>query len=85
MKDNEVNKCDSLAMCSLCHGFYSKSYYSRHMNVCGNDFSTSKCEVPVEILADKSQEGLSETFKTEILQAIRMTLSALLRRVIKQF
>ena len=41
------------------------------MNLCGKDSSTSKCAVPVEILADKSQEGLSENFKTEILQVIR--------------
>ena len=41
------------------------------MNVCGKDSSTSKCAVPVEILADKSQEELSENFKTEILQVIR--------------
>ncbi|XP_065652722.1 uncharacterized protein LOC136080009 [Hydra vulgaris] len=58
-------------MCSLCHGFYSKSYYSRHMNVCGKDSSYSKCAVPVEIFTDKSQEGLTQNFKNEILQVIR--------------
>ena len=50
------------------------------MNVCGNDSSTSKCGVPVEILADKSQEGLSETFKTEILQAIRNDLIGIIAK-----
>ncbi|XP_047131219.2 uncharacterized protein LOC136071695 [Hydra vulgaris] len=70
-RERSQRKCESLVMCSLCHGFYSKSYYSRHMNVCGKDSSHSKCAVPVEILTDKSQEGLSQNFKTEILQVIR--------------
>ena len=70
-RERSQRMCESLVMCSLCHGFYTKSYYSRHMNLCGKDSSTSKCAVPVEILADKSHEGLSENFKTEILQVIR--------------
>ncbi|XP_065665784.1 uncharacterized protein LOC136087250 [Hydra vulgaris] len=70
-RERSQRKCENLVMCSLCHGFYSKSYYSRHMNVCGKDSSYSKCAVPVEILTDKSQEGLTQNFKNEILQVIR--------------
>ena len=70
-RERSQRKCEGLVMCSLCHGFYSKSYYSRHTNVCGKDSFISKCAVPFGILVDKSQEGLSENFKTEILQVIR--------------
>ena len=69
-RERSQRKCEGLVMCSLCHGFYSKSYYSRHTNVCGKDSFTSKCAVPFGILVDKSQKGL-ENFKTEILQVIR--------------
>ncbi|XP_057290065.1 uncharacterized protein LOC130612732 isoform X2 [Hydractinia symbiolongicarpus] len=69
-REKKVRKCKDLVMCSLCNGFYAKSFITRHMKDCGNDSCSSKVGVPLPLLGQEF-EKLKAQFKEDILSRMR--------------
>ena len=69
-RERKKRKCDELIKCSNCHGFYSKSFFSRHKHKCGLDNCTLTVAVPVEEIENPSIE-MKEIFYINVVKDMR--------------
>jgi hypothetical protein len=58
---------DSLVVCNLCSGFYSKKYFARHSKTCQADRSSRPQALPVKYLRGQNDDTLSNDYKVKIL------------------
>jgi len=71
LRERKIRKCETLIMCSSCHGFFAKSYFSRHMRKCGSDSCDARISIPVEDILKEPLKGLKEEFKKIVLSVMR--------------
>ena len=63
---------NKIVMCDQCHGFFSKTYFARHVNICKKDFVGPVLPISIPLMKNtKLIDEYSLEYRKNILNAIR--------------
>ena len=72
LRERKPTNKNIVVMCDKCNGFFAKTYFSRHVNICKRTFSAPVLPITMPLLINSALIGdLSPEFKKNILGTIR--------------
>ena len=72
LRERKADNQNNIVMCDQCHGFFAKTYFARHVDICKKDFVGPVLPISIPLMQNsKLIEEYSVEYRKNILSTIR--------------